>query len=111
MTLTILYLNPCRRERLRAAFAHTLIHLGPLQAAAIVEALVQAYQPENALRTDYNFARHALHYGVGIEGLAAISLVKVAWNDGSLDPSHGTDGTHGQEPASIITHPSTNTTQ
>ena len=111
MSLTILYLHSSRRDRLRAAFDHALQLLGPSHTAALTEALVQAYQPARSARTNYNFALHALHYVVGIEGLAAISLVKVAWNDGSLDPSHGTDGTHGQEPASIITHPSTNTTQ
>ena len=105
MPITVLYLNSCRRERLRDALAHTLLHLGPCRAAATVDALQKAYQSHNTTRTNYNFALHALQHVVGLEGLAAISLIKEAWNPNSLSPLNL------PEPVADITHPSTNTTQ
>ena len=110
MTTTIIYFNPCRRERLRDAFAHTLQILGPRRAAAIVEALTRAYQPASSARTNYNFALHALLHITGLDGLNAISLIKEAWNEDSMAPIDGEAGT-GPEPVTNITHPSTNTTQ
>ena len=104
MSLTIIHLNTCRRDRLRAALAYNIKILGPLHTATIVEALVYAYQHHNTTRTNYNFALHALLHVAGLEGLAAIALVKEAWNPGSLH-------THHPQPVVDITHPSTNIMQ
>ena len=107
MSLTILYLHSCRRDRLRDAFDHALQLLGPSNIAALTEALVQAYQPARSARTNYNYAMHALHRVAGLSGLVAIAIIKEAWNVNSLAPL---DDTHPQ-PTADITHPSTNTPQ
>ena len=111
MSLTIIHLNTCRRDRLRAAFSYDIKILGPLRTATIVEALVHAYQHHNTTRTNYNFALHALLYVAGLEGLAAIALVKEAWNPECLSPLPHDTHQHEQEPVVNITHPSTNILQ
>ncbi len=105
MTITIIHLDPIRRERLRAAFATNIHLLGPMQTAQLVEAIHSSYIPHRSLRANYNFALHALHTLTGLQGLSAVAIVKEAWNEGSLAPRCA------PQPVADITHPSTNTTQ
>ncbi len=101
MTLTILYLNPCRRERLKAAFEVNLKILGPLFTARLVKAVENSYLPHHSLRVNYNFAMHALHVVAGLQGLAAVTIIKEAWGMKNARAA----GTREQEPANIPTHP------
>ncbi len=110
MTVTILYLNPCRRERLRDAFAMNIRFIGPMLTARLVNAVERSYQPHNSPRTNYIYAMHALHRVAGVQGLAAISIIKEAWANGSLCPLDNQHEQRGQEPANI-THLPTNTIQ
>ncbi len=107
MTLTILYLNPCRRNRLRAAFSTNIHLLGPMRTAQLVNAITEAYNPHRSPRVNYNHALHALHYAAGLIGLSAIAIVKEAWNTNSLRLA----GDVSTRPAANITHPSTITLQ
>ncbi len=86
MTITIVYHNPCRRERLRDAFAMNIHILGPIRTAQFVDAVYSSYQHHLSPRTNYNFALHALNTVAGIQGLAAACIIKEAWNEGSLKP-------------------------
>ncbi len=108
MTMTIVYLHPCRRERLRDAFAVNIHILGPMRTAQFVNAVQYSYQYHLSPRTNYIFALHALNTVAGIQGLAAIAIVKEAWNEGSLRQLD--DRQRGQEPVNI-THAPTNTIQ
>ena len=105
MSLTILYLHSCHRERLRAAFDHNIQIHGPVQTARIVNAIAAGYAPNLSPRVNYNHALLTLQDVAGLAGLAAISIIKEAWNPDSLTPLCE------QEPVADIAHPSTNTTQ
>ncbi len=109
MTVTILYLNTKRRERLRDAFAMNIRILGPFKTAQLVDALIYAYQPEHSTRNNYNRAMHALYRVAGLQGLAATCLIKEAWNEGSLSPQRG--GRDGEQELANITHLPTSTLQ
>ncbi len=98
MTLTILYLDPCRLNRLRDAFSDVNHILGPTRTTMLVDAVRSSYIPHRSLRTNYNFAVHALLVTVGLQGIAAISIIKEAWTPGSLSA-------HRQEPIPNTTHP------
>ncbi len=54
MNLTVLYLNPCRRERLRAAFEVNLKILGPIYTASLVNAIENSYLFHRSVRVNYN---------------------------------------------------------
>ncbi len=107
MTLTVLYLNPCRRERLRAAFEVNLKVLGPIFTASLVNAVENSYIPHRSVRVNYSYAMYALHVVAGLQGLAAIAIIKEAWGVKNARAA----GTRKQEPANIPTHPTTNTLQ
>ncbi len=107
MPVTVLYLNSCRRERLRAAFADNIHFLGPKQAAALVSAVSTSYQHHRSPRVNYIFALHALYTCAGIYGLPAIAIVKEAWNPNSLIPNAVED----HPSVANITHAPTNTIQ
>lgn len=113
MTITIKYLNHCRRDRLRAAFAVNIQFLGSTYVVQIIRGLQGAYQHHNSPRTNYTYSLHTLNYVTGISGLAAISIIKEAWNPGSLTLHENNYGQDGQGPRAMpyITHPSTNTPQ
>ncbi len=106
MNLTVLYLNPCRRERLKAAFEVNLKILGPIYTASLVNAVVNSYLPHRSVRVNYNYAMHALHVVAGLSGLAAIAIIKEAWGvkNARVKNARAT-------PANIPIHPTTNTLQ
>ncbi len=106
--ITVVYLDPIRRERLRAAFADNITLLGPMRTAQLVNAIQYGYSQHRSPRANYNFALHALGTVAGLVGLNAIAIVKEAWNVGSLIPRLASNY---QQPVAAITHPSTNTTQ
>ncbi len=104
MTLTILYLDPCRRERLRAAFSDANHFLGPIHTASLVYAVRSSYIPHRSFRTNYNFAMHALLVIVGLQGIVATAIIKEAWNPNSMASDRAIN-------TPLTTHPSTNVTQ
>ncbi len=107
---TIIYTDPCRLDRLRAAFAMNIHLLGPLYTAQLVDAVQCGYIQHRSTRVNFTFALHALHTLAGLDGLSAIAIVKEAWNEGSLRGR--ANATHdAPQPIATITHPSTNTTQ
>ncbi len=105
---TIIYTDPCRRDRLRAAFATNIHLLGPLYTAQLVNAVHCGYIQHRSTRANYTFALHALHTLAGLVGLSAIAIIKEAWNEGSLAPCDARDV---PQPVATITHPSTDIMQ
>lgn len=102
MSFTVVYLHPCRRDRLRAAFIDSLAILGTNTIYILTRDLQKNYRADHSHRMNYLIAIATLHVTVGVVGLTAAAIVKEAWNPGSLRE----ETTRGlaQHPTHLATH-------